>query len=83
MGSNRETTSQTTCDCEDCPSYAITAHIKLTTPAEQAAQHRRGLATDGWSDHEGRNYCPGCPPNQQTESHDHEGAWAVEPEDAP
>lgn len=63
MRSNRETTSQTTCDYEDadskaCHAYAITGHWKKTTVEEQAAEHNRKLADDGWSDVEGRDYCP-------------------------
>lgn len=63
MRSNHETTSQTTCEYEDsdskaCHAYAITAHYQKTTVDEQAAEHNRKLAADGWSDVEGRDYCP-------------------------
>lgn len=63
MRSNRQTTSQTTCDHEDsdstrCHAYAITAFYQQIAPAEQAAKHARSLAADGWTDVEGRDYCP-------------------------
>jgi hypothetical protein len=59
MRSNR----QTTCDHEDsdstrCHAYVITAFYQQTAPAEQAAKHAAALATDGWTDVEGRDYCP-------------------------
>jgi hypothetical protein len=60
MRSNRQTTSQTTCDHEDsgstrCHAYASTAFYQQTAPAEQAAKHAAALATDGWTDVEGRD----------------------------
>jgi hypothetical protein len=66
MRSNRQTTSQTTCDYEDsdskaCHAYAITAFYQQTTPEEQAAKQARDLAADGWTDVEGRDYCPDHP----------------------
>jgi hypothetical protein len=76
MRSTRQTTTQTTCDCEECTSYAITGHMRRTTPANQAGQHHQQAAVDGWSDLEGRDYCPGCPPRVPVESHDHDGLWA-------
>lgn len=69
MRSTRPTTTQTTCDCEDCPSYAITGHLRRT--ADQAAQHHQETAADGWSDVEARDYCPGCPPAVPVTDHDH------------
>lgn len=68
MRSNHATTSQTTCDYEDsdskaCHAYAITAHYKKTTVDEQAAEHNRKLAADGWADVEGRDYCPDHKPS--------------------
>ncbi|MFD5678576.1 hypothetical protein [Streptomyces sp. NPDC127040] len=74
MRSTRPTTTQTTCDCEDCPSYAITGHMRRTTPTNQAAHHHhQAAAADGWSDVEGRDYCPGCPAAVPAEDHDHAG----------
>jgi len=63
MRSNRQTTSQTTCDYEAtdstrCHAYSITSFYQQTVPAEQAAKHARALAADGWADVEGRDYCP-------------------------
>ncbi|MEU3447217.1 hypothetical protein AB0H29_08300 [Streptomyces thermolilacinus] len=82
MRSTRTTTTQTTCDCEDCTSYEITAHIQRTTPADQAADHHRQTAAGGWSDLEGRDYCPGCPPALPVGEHDHDGLWVVESDPA-
>ncbi|MEU6758009.1 hypothetical protein, partial [Streptomyces sp. NPDC046685] len=48
MRSTRPTTTQTTCDCENCPLFTITGHIRRTTPANQAAQHHQAAAVDGW-----------------------------------
>ncbi|MFE5630627.1 hypothetical protein [Streptomyces sp. NPDC056543] len=60
MRSTHTTTSQTTCDHEDCTTYAITAGMSATGD-ELAARHRRMLADDGWTDREGRDYCPDHP----------------------
>jgi hypothetical protein len=63
MRSNSPTTRQTTCDYESqdykrCHSYAITGFPQQTTADEQTAKHHRSLAADGWTDVEGRDYCP-------------------------
>jgi hypothetical protein len=63
MRSNHPTTSQTTCDhesadAEQCTAYALTGHYQQSTVAEQAADHNSRLAADGWTDLEGRDYCP-------------------------
>jgi hypothetical protein len=65
MRSTRPTTIQTTCDHEDadykrCHAYAITGALSDSTQ-EMADRHRKMLATDGWMDHEGRDYCPDHP----------------------
>ncbi|MFH8581690.1 hypothetical protein [Streptomyces zaomyceticus] len=75
MRSIRENTTQTTCDCEDCTSYALTAHLRRSD--DQAALHHQALAQDGWTDVEGRDYCPGCPTGQSVAGHDHTGAWVA------
>lgn len=64
MRSNRPTTHQITCD-DDCTAFAITAFLQATTPEERAAKHLRELAADGWTDLEGRDYCPDHNPHQQ------------------
>jgi len=71
MRSNSQTTSQTTCDHEGqdykrCHSYVITGFFQQSTADEQAAKHRRELAADGWTDVEGRDYCPDHNPHTQT-----------------
>lgn len=76
MRSTRPTTTQTTCDCEDCTSSTLTGHMRRTTPANQAATHHQAAAADGWADVEGRDYCPGCPLVVPVEAHDHDGLWA-------
>jgi hypothetical protein len=75
MRSTRPTTTQTTCDCEDCTAFTITGHIRRTTPAQQADRHHHTAAVDGWSDEEARDYCPGCPVGVPVEQHDHDGQW--------
>jgi hypothetical protein len=53
------TTHQITCAADDfCPAYSITGFFQSTTSTERATTHRRKLAADGWTDHEGRDYCP-------------------------
>ncbi|MFJ8995589.1 hypothetical protein ACIRQH_34940 [Streptomyces sp. NPDC102279] len=46
-------------DCDDC---SLRAAFKPTTWEQEAADHRRSLAADGWSDVEGRDYCPAHKP---------------------
>lgn len=58
MRSNRQATHQTTCDDNDCTAYAITAFLQALTREERDAKHLRELAADGWTDLEGRDYCP-------------------------
>lgn len=58
MRSNRPTTSQTTCDADDCTDYAITAFYRPSNPGDQSATHNAALAAEGWTDREGRDYCP-------------------------
>lgn len=65
MRSNRQTTHQTTCDKDDCPAYTITAFYRPLTRQEQDAKHLRELAADGWTDLEGRDYCPDHNPHHQ------------------
>ncbi|MFI8360755.1 hypothetical protein ACIGD1_11405 [Streptomyces sp. NPDC085612] len=73
MRSTSPTTTQTTCDCEDCESYTLTGHLRRTPV--QADRHHQQAAVDGWQDVEGRDYCPGCPPGLPVEEHDHDGLW--------
>ncbi|MFF9199995.1 hypothetical protein ACF09L_32790 [Streptomyces sp. NPDC014779] len=60
MRSNSTTSVQTTCDHDYCTAYAITVGIS-DTREERDAKHRRALAEDGWTDVEGRDYCPDHP----------------------
>jgi hypothetical protein len=55
--SNRPATVQTSCDNEDCTAYMITAGLSATRE-ERDVKHRRMLTADGWTDLEGRDYCP-------------------------
>lgn len=59
MRSNRETTSQTTCDGGDgfCPEFVLSSFFEHVTPEERATRHRQFVALEGWVDHEGRDYC--------------------------
>jgi hypothetical protein len=52
-------TVQTTCDHDWCPEWVMTASPFTVTPRQHlAAQHYAELAADGWTDLEGRDYCP-------------------------
>ncbi|MEU4256302.1 hypothetical protein AB0B42_00520 [Streptomyces fradiae] len=51
-------THQVTCAHDWCPEWAITASWHPIGPQQLAAQHRAELAEDGWTDLEGRDYCP-------------------------
>ena len=47
------------CAHDDCPELSTRAAFKPAPPREQqAADHRKELAAHGWSDVEGRDYCP-------------------------
>ena len=54
------------CAHDDCPEYSLRAACQPTTREKEAADHRRSLAGDGWSDVEGRDYCPDHAPRQPT-----------------
>ncbi|MBB4984976.1 hypothetical protein [Streptomyces nymphaeiformis] len=82
MRRTSDTSTQTICDCDTCMAYTLTVHIQRTTSAVQAAGHHEKAAADGWSDWEGRDYCPGCPPGLPVEEHDHDGLWAADDETA-
>ena len=68
MRSNRPATIQTTCDHDDCTAYAITAGLSAARQ-ERDDRHRRMLANDGWTDLEGRDYCPDHTPQNANTSH--------------
>ena len=55
-------THQVICGHDDCPEWSIRAALQPTTPEQLAAEHRAQLATEGWADLEGRDYCPGHTP---------------------
>ena len=47
------------CAHDDCDEYSCRATFRPAPSREQeAADHRRSLAADGWADVEGRDYCP-------------------------
>jgi hypothetical protein len=46
------------CAQDDCPEYSLRVGFKPASREEEAADHRRKLASEGWSDVEGRDYCP-------------------------
>lgn len=54
------------CAHDDCPEYSLRAAFQPTTREQEAADHRRSLTTDGWTDIEGRDYCPDHNPHQPT-----------------
>jgi len=41
-----------------CDEYSVRVEFTPTSPEVAAAQHRRALAEVGWTDREGRDYCP-------------------------
>ncbi|MER6350592.1 hypothetical protein ABT186_01750 [Streptomyces sp. NPDC001634] len=47
-----------TCAYDDCPEWSTVASLKPATREQIAAEHRARLAVDGWTDFEGRDYCP-------------------------
>jgi hypothetical protein len=49
---------QITCAHNDCGEWSITAALQTDNPEQVAAEHRAQLTADGWTDHEGRDYCP-------------------------
>lgn len=51
-------THQITCAHDDCGEWSITAVMKTASPEQIAADHRARAAADGWTDVEGRDYCP-------------------------
>jgi hypothetical protein len=52
-----------TCAHEDCEEWASLIHFQPT--GDLAAEHRADLATHGWADFEGRDYCPVHHPTRQ------------------
>ncbi|HZF92040.1 hypothetical protein [Streptomyces sp.] len=59
-------THQVTCAGEDCPEWSITSSLQPITRQLLASAHRAQLAAEGWSDVEGRDYCPSCAPTGAT-----------------
>lgn len=62
MRTNSTDVTQTTCDYQDgaywCDAYAITGHAHAGADGTQAARHHARLQARGWTDLEGRDYCP-------------------------
>lgn len=52
------------CAHDDCLEVSICAAFQPTPQEELAADHRRSLAGEGWSDVEGRDYCPDHDPRR-------------------
>jgi hypothetical protein len=46
------------CDHDLCLEVSTRVSFKPTPREQLAADHRRSLTADGWSDVEGRDYCP-------------------------
>ncbi|MFF7184675.1 hypothetical protein ACFZAR_05450 [Streptomyces sp. NPDC008222] len=59
-------THQITCAHDDCPEWSITTTARRIHPAWLAAEHRARAAADGWTDVEGRDYCPDHTPTGVT-----------------
>jgi len=49
-----------TVDCAHdwCAEWSVRASYRPVSAEEEAAEHRASLAGDGWTDLEGRLYCP-------------------------
>ncbi len=62
MRTTSPTVTQTTCDHDGpdgpCDTYAVTGHLRPKPAAVQRATHQADLQADGWTDLEGRDYCP-------------------------
>jgi hypothetical protein len=59
MRSNHETTNQTTCDGDDfCPEFVLSSFFDRVPAEQREPKHRAAVAREGWTDHEGRDYCP-------------------------
>jgi hypothetical protein len=46
------------CCADDCDEYSVRVEFADGPVEEVARRHRSELATDGWQDIEGRDYCP-------------------------
>jgi hypothetical protein len=55
-------THQIVCAGEDCPEWSITSSLQAVSRQELAVEHRAQLTVEGWTDLEGRDYCPECTP---------------------
>jgi hypothetical protein len=60
-------THQITCAHDDCGEWSVTAVLQAASPAQIAARHRAQVAADGWTDLEGRDYCPNHTPTGATQ----------------
>lgn len=52
------------CAHDNCPEISTRVAFQPKPREQEAADHRRSLAVDGWSDVEGRDYCPDHSPHQ-------------------
>lgn len=46
------------CAHNDCPEYSVHVTFQAASRDTEATDHRHSIAADGWSDVEGRDYCP-------------------------
>lgn len=53
-----------TCAGNWCPEFAVRVSFRAISEQEQAPTHRAELASEGWTDIEGRDYCPNCAPEE-------------------
>ncbi|MFJ3089079.1 hypothetical protein [Streptomyces sp. NPDC086838] len=74
MRSTHKSTAQTTCDGGDgfCPEFVLSSFFDRVPPEQRPERHRKAVAEEGWTDLEGRDYCPDYRPtaahNAQTRS---------------
>jgi len=55
------------CAHDDCDEWSHMASFQPVQPEQLAARHRAGLADEGWTDLEGRDYCPQHTPSLETQ----------------
>lgn len=52
------TTHQITCAAEYCSAYSLRGLFQGTFTEDLIREHREDNVSDGWTDREGRDYCP-------------------------
>lgn len=53
-----KTSHTITCSDEYCLAYSFRGFFQGVATEERIRKHRADNVADGWTDHEGRDYCP-------------------------